>query len=187
MGGRMTFRTSLEKRLNVLQPSLDVLKKFLKHHKFTLSPGVKDLIQILHARRVCVFLVSGGFHGFIQPLAALLGIPSNQVYANKMLFDVYGNYAGFDKSQPTSEQGGKPAVVKLLKKEYGFRNVVMIGDGATDMEAAPPADAFIGYGGNVVRPAVKSGASWFVTDFNELIDVLQPAYDDDSSNSCSSR
>ena len=33
-------------------------------------------------------------------------------------------------------------------------------------------DAFIGYGGNVVRQKVKEGATWFVTDFQELIDVL---------------
>ena len=30
----------------------------------------------------------------------------------------------------------------------------MIGDGATDLAAAPPADAFIGFGGNVVRDTV---------------------------------
>ena len=34
-------------------------------------------------------------------------------------------------------------------------------------------DAFIGYGGNVVREKVKNKASWFVTDFQELISALQ--------------
>ena len=33
-------------------------------------------------------------------------------------------------------------------------------------------DAFIGYGGNVVRQKVKENATWFVTDFQELINVL---------------
>ena len=33
-------------------------------------------------------------------------------------------------------------------------------------------DAFIGYGGNVVRQKVKEDATWFVTDFQELIDIL---------------
>ena len=48
----------------------------------------------------------------------------------------------------------------------------MIGDGATDMEARPPADAFIGFGGVVVREKVKQGADWFVTDMQELINEL---------------
>jgi phosphoserine phosphatase len=48
----------------------------------------------------------------------------------------------------------------------------MVGDGATDLEARPPADGFIGYGGIVVREKVKAGADWFVTDFAELITAL---------------
>ncbi len=31
---------------------------------------------------------------------------------------------------------------------------------------------FVGFGGVVVRQAVKEGADWFVTDFQELIDAL---------------
>lgn len=51
--------------------------------------------------------------------------------------------------------------------------MVLIGDGATDLEACPPADAFIGYGGNVIREVVKKNSKWFVTDFNEILDVLK--------------
>lgn len=50
-----------------------------------------------------------------------------------------GEYAGFDESQPTCESGGKGRVISLLKEKYGFKTVVMIGDGATDLEACPPA------------------------------------------------
>lgn len=38
-----------------------------------------------------------------------------------------------------------------LKQAHGYRNLVMVGDGATDMEACPPADAFVGFGGNQVK------------------------------------
>lgn len=47
----------------------------------------------------------------------------------------------------------------------------MIGDGATDLQAKPPADLFIGYGGVVAREAVKQGADLFVTDL--LVGRLQ--------------
>lgn len=36
----------------------------------------------------------------------------------------------------------------------------------TDMQAKPPADLFIGFGGVVVREAVREGADIFVTDLN---------------------
>lgn len=47
-----------------------------------------------------------------------------------------------------------------------------MGDGATDLEASPPADAFIGFGGNVIRESVKNGSKWFVKDLNQLKDAL---------------
>lgn len=55
-----------------------------------------------------------------------------------------GEYAGFDESQPTAESGGKGKVISILKEQYGFKTVVMIGDGATDLEACPPAVSVLG-------------------------------------------
>lgn len=50
-----------------------------------------------------------------------------------------GTYAGFDETEPTSHQDGKAKVVAYLKSRYQYRIVSMVGDGVTDMEAAPPA------------------------------------------------
>jgi len=85
----------------------------------------------------------------------------------------YGDYAGFDEDELTTHSGGKGEVIQVLKNRFGYKRVVMIGDGATDLEASPPADAFIGFGGNQVRERVKSGAKWFVTDFRDLINELR--------------
>lgn len=49
----------------------------------------------------------------------------------------------------------------------------MVGDGATDAEAAVSADLFVGFGGNQAREVVRKQADWFVYDFNELIDELK--------------
>jgi hypothetical protein len=43
----------------------------------------------------------------------------------------------------------------------------------TDAQAKPPATAFIGFGGVVVREAVQRQADWFITDFHDLIYILQ--------------
>lgn len=51
---------------------------------------------------------------------------------------------GFDESQPTSESGGKPRALQRLIEEHKLQCVAMVGDGATDLEAAPPAHVFIG-------------------------------------------
>lgn len=57
---------------------------------------------------------------------------------------VLGEFAGFDENQPTSRSGGKAEVIHYLKETRGYKSIVHIGDGSTDLEASPPADAFIG-------------------------------------------
>ena len=102
----------------------------------------------------------------IYPIAQILNIPYHRVYANRIIFQADGSYAGFDDSEFTSKDGGKAKVIQRLKDAHGYSNIIMIGDGATDLQARPPADAFIGFGGIVEREVVKAGADWFVKDFN---------------------
>ena len=109
------------------------------------------------------------FFQMINPVAEALKIPLHRVYANNLIFNEDGSFQGFDPSEPTSRDGGKPAVIQSLKDAHGYETVVMVGDGATDMQARPPASAFIGFGGVVVRDSVKAGADWFVTDFQVLL------------------
>ncbi|KAK9497027.1 hypothetical protein O3M35_012819 [Rhynocoris fuscipes] len=173
MSGAMSFRESLRIRLGIINPTVSQVQEFIATRPPTLSDRVRELISCLHSRGVAVYLISGGFRSIISPVALKLNIPLENVYANKMKFFFNGVYAGFDENEPTSDNGGKAIVISMLKRKYCYGNVVMIGDGATDLEACPPADAFIGYGGNVTREEVKSKAQWFVTDFQELIDALK--------------
>ncbi|XP_014254272.1 phosphoserine phosphatase [Cimex lectularius] len=172
MGGSMSFRDSLSMRLNIIRPSMSTIQDFIRTHPPTLSPNLKSLVNVLHRKGVPVYLISGGFRSIISPVALQLNIPLENVFANKMKFFFNGEFAGFDENEPTSSNGGKAKVINYLKNKYAYTNLVMIGDGATDAEACPPADAFIGYGGNVVREEVKQKSEWFVTDFKELIDEL---------------
>jgi len=109
----------------------------------------------------------------IEPVAEQLNIPFHRIYANRLLFNANGDFAGFDLTEPTSRDGGKPAVVKSLIDAHGYKPIVMVGDGATDLQARPPADAFIGYGGVVVREKVQKEADWFIRDFQDLISLLR--------------
>ncbi|XP_037782108.1 phosphoserine phosphatase-like [Penaeus monodon] len=141
------------------------------HHKLTKDVG--RLVSALHAHDVDVYLVSGGFRSLIAPVAKMLNIPLENIFANRLKFFYDGEYGGFDEAQLTSRSGGKAEVISYLKKKEGYSRIVMIGDGATDMEACPPADAFIGFGGNVVRESVRNTATWYVTDFAMLINELE--------------
>ncbi|KIH60774.1 phosphoserine phosphatase SerB [Ancylostoma duodenale] len=176
MNGNARFRHALQARLEVMRPTYDQLEAYANETKPKLTPGIRQLISALHKRGTDVYLVSGGFRRLIYPVADILGIDRKRIYANEILFDKHKNYAGFDENEPTSDSGskdvGKPAVMGLLKKQ-GYKQVVMVGDGATDLEASPPADAFIGFGGNQIREAVRARADWYVTDFDVLRKALE--------------
>jgi len=177
MGGSVPFHEALAARLDVMRPSRKQLDAMLAAHPPAdlLTPGIAALIARLVALNKRVYLVSGGFRQMIEPVAAELAIPPTDIYANSLLFDDAGDFTGHDPAEPTSRAGGKAKVVADLKASRGYSTVVMIGDGATDMEARDVpggADAFIGFGGIQVRDKVKAGADWFVTSFDELMKPL---------------
>lgn len=172
MLGGANFREALAQRLEIIQPSTKIITQYLATHKPRLTNHIKELVDRLHQLGVDVYLVSGGFDVIIEPAADRLNIPRENIFANSIKFYYDGTYAGFDKSCPTSNQDGKSRVISLLKQTKGYQNVVMIGDGVTDLEACPPADAFIGFGGNQVRETVRDNCDWFVYNFKELIAEL---------------
>lgn len=173
MHGGIEFRDALRARLNLIRPSLEIVQRFTRTNPPKLTKDIDRLVAALQARDADVYLVSGGFRSLIAPVAKMLNIPLENIFANRLKFFYDGEYGGFDEAQFTSRSGGKAEVVTWLKKRWGYSRVAMIGDGATDMEACPPADVFIGFGGNIVRESVRNEAAWYVYDFATLIDELE--------------
>ena len=177
MEGGMKFEDALKARLDLLEPSRKEILDCLEKHPLVLSPGIENLVKTLHSKNVDVFLVSGGFRIMIEPLADILNIPSDtHIYANTIFFeeDSEGTYAGFCSNEPTSQDMGKPKAVGLIQKDYpAYETIVMVGDGATDAQAKPPAKAFIGFGGVVERQSVKERADWFVTSFDDMTQIVE--------------
>lgn len=52
----------------------------------------------------------------LQPVASILGIPIDHIFANQLLFGSSGEFLGFDSAEPTSRSGGKTVAVQQLRK-----------------------------------------------------------------------
>jgi len=104
----------------------------------------------LHKRNVPVYLVSGGFRLIINEVADFLKVPRENVFANTLKFNKHGEYDGFDEAEMTSESGGKGKVIEHLKNRFNYKRVVMIGDGATDLESCPPAVNYFVFKSNLL-------------------------------------
>ncbi|KXZ53839.1 hypothetical protein GPECTOR_6g757 [Gonium pectorale] len=183
MDGSLSLERALEERLAIIDCSPADIKRFIAAHPpaSRLAPGIKELITALQARGVAVYLISGGFRELTLPIAAYLGIPKSHVFANRMNWqwdDETGaptKLVGFDMSEPTAHNQGKPQAIARIRQRNPYNTVVMIGDGITDLEAVQMtggADLFIGYGGVVERPAVAAEAEWYVYDYQALVDSL---------------
>ncbi|XP_031633304.1 phosphoserine phosphatase-like [Contarinia nasturtii] len=171
MKGTVTYQEALRLRLNIIQPTQQQIREFLKSHATSLSSGIQEFVDRLRHANKTIYLISGGFRCLVEPIAEEIGIPFDHVFANILYFHYNGSYAGFDTNQPTSRTGGKSEVINTIRQSLGQQgnvNITMIGDGATDLEAAPPANNFIGYGGNVVREEVHKRAKYYIIDFQQL-------------------
>ncbi|GAB4845397.1 hypothetical protein Ancab_038804 [Ancistrocladus abbreviatus] len=116
MDGSVTFQEALTTRLSLINPSLAQLQDYLEKRPPRISPGIAELVRKLKVKSTEVYLVSGGFHQMINPVASLLEIPFKNIFANRLLLGNSGEFLGFDKNEPTSRSGGKPVVVQQIKK-----------------------------------------------------------------------
>lgn len=175
MSGSVPFEEALAARLSLFNPSLRQVQDFLETRPPKISPGIAELVSKLKNNGTNVYLISGGFRQMINPVATILGIPSENIFANQLLFGSAGEFLGFDKDEPTSRSGGKATAVQQLRKAHDYKALVMIGDGATDLEARQPggADLYICYAGVQLREAVAAEADWLVFNFRDLIDSLE--------------
>jgi phosphoserine phosphatase len=93
------------------------------------------------------------------------------VHAVPLQFDASGQYAGYDRRSFLTKAQGKELVVRDVRARTHGR-AALVGDGASDLEARPAVDLFIGFGGVAVRRTVKENASVFVTSMRDVRDLL---------------
>jgi phosphoserine phosphatase len=81
----------------------------------------------------------------------------------RLRFGATGEYEDFDRRSPLARPRGKELVVRDVRARSHGR-AALIGDGASDLEAKPGVDLFIGFGGVHTRPQVKDNAHVFVEE-----------------------
>jgi phosphoserine phosphatase len=170
MNGGTPMEAIFAKRLDIIKPTAAELAAIGAQYIATVEPTALASLAKLRAAGWQIAIVSGGFTQAIRPLADFLGI--DRVEAVVLKFHADGSYAGFDDSCPTCKTKGKNVVARRLRAEYQARHVVMVGDGASDLEVKGDADLVVGFGRYVQRPKVVAGADKFVHSLAELVGVV---------------
>ena len=185
MNGLIPLQEVYAERLRLLRPTRADMRAIEEAYKHTLVPDARETIRALHELgRIC-YVVSGGLADAVVGFAEWLGIPRSRVYAVGV---TYNQLSGRWWDYQTQAQAGNPDESYLiyddgpLTKQHGKVDVIraarrpnkramLIGDGSSDLAAAPAVDLFCGFGGVVARPMVLANAAAFIS-VNSLAPVL---------------
>ena len=100
-------------------PPLMQVNEVVESGVLKLSPGIKELVGNLHSNGVAVFLISGGFIQMVTPIANMLNIPVDNIYANELRFNEDGSFKDFNPRAYTSCNGGKTRAIAHIREAYG--------------------------------------------------------------------
>jgi phosphoserine phosphatase len=171
MNGKSPVEAVFGERLRIIQPTSADVAAVGRRYIETVEPTARATLDALRAAGWTPIILSGGFRNAIRPLADYLGIA--RVEAVDLFFDARGAYSGYDEAYPTTRSGGKPEVIRTLKRELNPARVVMVGDGVSDLETKPEVDLFVGFGRYVAREKVRVSAAAFAHSLGELPALLR--------------
>lgn len=170
MNGKIPIESVFGGRLELIRPSRAEVVEIGRRYIENVEPTAKRTVKKLQERGWTAVVVSAGFTEAILPLAEFLGI--DLIRAVNLSFAEDGSYLGFDAAFPATRSGGKPLVVRELKRHFAPEKVVAIGDGVSDLETKPEVDLFVGFGRYVVRPRVEREAGRFIRSLDELLTFI---------------
>ncbi len=170
MEGGLSFRESLEKRLELLNAKKEHLEPLIEKLKTKISTSFVRNEGFLSENKEDIYIISNGFKEFIIPIVQELGLKADHVFANDFEFDDDGNIVGFNKNNVLSSNNGK---VEQLKSMDLKGDVYVIGDGYTDYEikAAGLANKFYAFTENVERDSVTKKADHITPSLDEFLYV----------------
>ncbi len=168
MEGEITFRESLEQRIDLLKGHRDHLEPLIEALKTKVSKSIKRNKEFFEKHSDRILIISNGFKEFILPIVTQYGVKKENVHANTFHYDDAGNIIGFDAKNPLSQNNGKAQ--KLT--ELGLTGEVhVIGDGHTDYEIkeAGLAHKFYAFTENVKRENLLEKADGEAPSLDEYL------------------
>lgn len=170
MEGNLTFRESLERRIDLLNATKPQINDLIASLRNKVSKSFQRNKEFFRDNADDIYIISNGFKDFIIPIVSEYGIKEENVFANEFVYDDNGNIIDFNRDNLLSKNNGKPETIKQLKLEG---DIFVIGDGYTDYEikASGVANKFYAFTENVNRPKVLAKADHVAPSLDEILYV----------------
>ncbi len=163
MAGEVPLEEVYRLRLDLIKPSYDDLLVVGHRYVERRVPGLENSLESLRRAGIDLRVISGGLLPAVLVFTRYLGIPDDRVRAVDVEFGSGGEYLGFDTDSPLARSGGKLEVIREWAGAGDMAEpVLLVGDGATDLEARPAVQAFAAYTGVVQRDAIVAAADFVI-------------------------
>ncbi|MBM7830526.1 phosphoserine phosphatase [Agromyces cerinus] len=165
MRGELDFAESLRERVATLA-GLDVSVLAAARERMTPTPGVRQLIDGVHAAGGRIGVVSGGFHELLDPLAERLGLDFCR--ANRL--EIAGGRLTGRVDGPIIDAAAKATALAewAAVSDIPIRRTVAVGDGANDLQMLDRAALGVAF---CAKPIVRAQADVAI-DLPDLSPVL---------------
>ncbi len=156
----------------VTQDDIRTVTSLLAHK---ISDQVLETISGLQQRGKNIFVFSSNFEEVVRPVTTSLEIPSENVFANQLLYDHKGNVIGFNENNPLFLSVGKVFLAEQLRIEGVLdESTAVVGNSHTDLAIRKSNNAtmFVFYSSKNSVGDIRSQADFVVDRFDQLMPLF---------------
>ncbi len=136
--GHLTVEQSNKLQFALIKEPKERLQEFARQH-IELRPGLVEFVRYCQESGIPFVIVSSGLDFYIEPILAEIGMPDLELYCGQTSFGKDGVAVSYaDPEGNIINEGFKRKHLSSLKQRDN--NIVYIGDGLSDLEAARQAD-----------------------------------------------
>ena len=169
--GHLTVEQSNRLQFSFIKEPKEKLQEFVRRH-IEVRPGFVEFVRYCRESAIPFVIVSSGLDFYIEAVLAEIGMPGLELHCGHTSFDKDGiivTYTGPEGN--TINRGFKKKYLARLKKRG--KNIVYIGDGLSDLEAARQADHVFATGHLVKLLGGQSIPCRSFSDFHDLLHQLR--------------
>ncbi len=166
--GHLTVEQSNKLQFAFIKEPREELQEFVRRH-IGVRPGFVEFVRYCRESAIPLVIVSSGLDFYIEPVLAEIGMPGLELHCGHTSFGKDGIIVTYtDPEGNTINRGFKNKYLARLKKRD--KNIIYIGDGLSDLEAACQVDHVFATG-HLVK--LLGGQSIPCRSFSDFHDILR--------------
>ena len=166
--GKLTVEQSNKLQFALIKEPKERLQEFVRQH-IELRPGFVEFVRYCQESAMPFVIVSSGLDFYIEPVLAQIGMPDLELHCGQTSFGKNGIAVSYtDPEGNIVSEGFKYKCLTWLKKRG--KDIIYIGDGLSDLEAARQANHIFATGHLL---DLLSSAPVICNRFSDFYDLLR--------------